>query len=81
MQSIALPDFRVAHEPVVETNGESVRCELPVRVLFRDGVHVLGAACSDGVALLGRHVRDSPAIVHAVRTLSDAMARDCRGRT
>jgi hypothetical protein len=57
------PDFRVAHESLLESDSETVSLERDKVVLVTNGIHVLSLAVEDSVSLL--IVGKTPTIVHA----------------
>jgi hypothetical protein len=60
------PDFRVAHEPIRESDRKPVSGECAVRMLFRNGVHVRRRASLDGITFETFLGGDTPAIMYAV---------------
>lgn len=60
------PDFRVAHESIVQTDCVSVRKEGAKRMLFGDGIHVGGICCVDGITFHAFLWSDSPSVVNTV---------------
>lgn len=69
------PDFRVAHEPIVQTDCVSVRKEGTIRMLFGDGIHVGGICCVDGITFHAFLWSDSPSVVNAIEiVVSEANA-------
>ena len=71
-----LPDLRVAHEPIAETDRQTVRMKGSCTVFFRDRVHVRRISSRNGVTLHIGLRCNAPSIV-------DAMVRRehlCAGR-
>jgi hypothetical protein len=66
--NVQVADFRVAHETLLETDGESVSLELDKVVLVPDSVHVRGVTVEDGVALFVGG--EPPAVVNATGGVS-----------
>ena len=60
-----VPDFRVAHEAIAETNSKTVRVERTMAVVLGNRVHVRGVGVLNGMALDAFLGRDAPAIVDA----------------
>jgi hypothetical protein len=60
-----MADLRVAHQPVLQPDGQTVSFELYVVVSVTDVVHVGRLAVKDGVALFV--VWETPSVVDAIR--------------
>jgi hypothetical protein len=60
-----MPDLRVAHQPVLQPDGQTVSFELYVVVSVTDVVHVGSLAVKHGVALF--IAGETPSIVDAIR--------------
>jgi hypothetical protein len=60
------PNFRVAHEPIVQTDRVSVRKKGAIGMFFGNGIHVGGVCCIDSITFHAFFWRDSPSIVDAV---------------
>lgn len=61
--TVCVPNLRVAHETLAETDGDTVRLELAEAVGLGNGVHVGGVRGIDGVAFHALLRGDTPAIV------------------
>jgi hypothetical protein len=46
------PDLGIAHQPITETYGDAVSSQRPIRMIFRDLIHVFGVARVDSIAFL-----------------------------
>ena len=60
-----VPDFRVAHEAVAETDRETMGVESTVTVVLGNRVHVRSVSGIDGVALHALLWGNTPPIVNA----------------
>lgn len=63
--NVQVPDLRVAHQPVLQPDGQTVSFELYVVVSVTDVVHVGRLAVKDGVALFV--AGETPSVVNAIR--------------
>jgi hypothetical protein len=72
--NVQVADLRVAHEALLEANGEAVSLELDKVVLVPDGVHVRGVTVEDGIALFVG--RETPAVVNATRRASQELGEE-----
>ena len=61
-----VPDLRVAHKSITEADGETVRVECAVTVLFCNGVHVSRVASINRIPLHVLLWGDAPSVVNAV---------------
>lgn len=60
------PDFRVSHEPIVQTDRISVRKKGAIGMFLGNGIHVSGVCCIDSITFHALLWSDSPPIVNAV---------------
>jgi hypothetical protein len=58
------PDFGVAHEPIRKTDSETMRCQLSLRVILSDSVHICCVTGLNSIAFQTLFGCDSPAIMH-----------------
>ena len=62
-----IPDFRVTHQAIRETDGSTVCSKLAMRVVTGDLVHIRSVGVLDGIPLDAFLRRDTPAIVDATK--------------